>query len=107
MIQDSRTVELDSHPFVPDTVLPSQFYATSVKLSGEQRMLLAILTDAIDCLRGKQNWLVASRPSENRRIRAQLKAETWIRGADAPFTFSRVCEVLGIDTDYLREHLLA
>jgi hypothetical protein len=86
-----------------DVILPSQYFGAigSVGLSSEQRLMLAVLVDAINIL---QAW----RPAGNSRKRRTF-AETaqWVNtsGTHYPFTFDSVCDALEIDPDVLRSRL--
>lgn len=97
--------------FNPDALLPSQFVVTQPRQAplkiGERTLLVAVLADAIGCFR---KYL---RPSNQRQRRLFAEAEAWIMDEDEPpahhpqgnpsaFSFQHVCEVLGIDADYLR-----
>lgn len=68
---------------------------------GERLLRLAVLQDAINCLmRGAQG---TGRPQSYR------DAHDWIARTDHEYTFSfvAVCEVLGLDPNSLRAHLIA
>jgi hypothetical protein len=97
--------------FEPDTIVPSQFFATLRRQApsnrGEYRLLVAVLEDAIDCF---QENVHAANKSEQRLFD---EAQGWITGEDgdtvshaddqAPgFSFEYVCDVLGLDASYLR-----
>jgi hypothetical protein len=89
----------------PDTFLPSQFYGNRVlsrHLDGEKRLMLAILRDAVECLekyRGVRN-------SSGREL--YQNALEWVGDKNTQwlFSFNNICDLLGFDPDYLREHLL-
>ena len=96
--------------FQPDTIIPSEFFATlrrqAPSKQGEYRLLVALLKDAIDCFQehahARNKW----------QQRLFDEAERWITGEDgdaiskedqAPrFSFEYVCDVLGLDAAYLR-----
>jgi hypothetical protein len=65
---------------------------------GEQRLLLAVLEDAVHTL---QRYADAS-DSHGRRL--FLDALAWFRSDEtgSPFAFVTVCEALGLDAGYLR-----
>ena len=94
-------------PFEPNMVVPSQFFATLPRQApsngGEYRLLVALLKDAVE--RFQKHVLTG-----NRRF---AEAAQWIMGEDADtvrhakdqvpgFSFEYVCDVLGLDADYLR-----
>ena len=87
-----------------DAVLPEQFFDTLRSRehnSPEKALLLAILEDAINCYR--------------KHARAQGKAEKesfqeakqWLmgEGEDWIFSFGNVCELLGLDPQFVRRGL--
>jgi hypothetical protein len=90
--------------FVPDTLLPIQYFdAMRHKhlLSGEKRLVLSVLEDAVECF---MKYIDASTKKSQRLFR---DAEVWITLKDKKwvFSFDNVCEALGIDPDYLRRGL--
>jgi hypothetical protein len=88
--------------FGADIILPSQFFdgMGGQNLSAEQRLMLAVLVDAINVLQG---W---NRRTSARKRRDFAEAGKWIttRG-DAPFSFDNICEALNINPEMLRERL--
>jgi hypothetical protein len=89
---------------LPDIMLPSQFFelvGSARNFSSEQRLLLAVLTDAINVLR-------VSRVSPNRLHRESFdEASCWIfeDGLSSPLSFDHVCDALGVDAERLRRRL--
>ena len=86
-------------------VLPAQLFpefASEGCLSGEKRLMLAVLKDAIDI------FLKHAESSEPRTQRLFLETVEWIRSDDAlaPFSFLNVCEALGLSPSCLRRGLL-
>ena len=88
-----------------DIILPSQYFDAigSGGLSCEQRLMLAVLVDAINSLQG---W---HRLGSARKRRAFAEAAQWVntRGTGYPFSFDSICDVLGIDPAILRDRLSA
>jgi len=86
-----------------DIILPSQYFGSlgSVGLSGEQRLMLAVLVDAINVL---QIW--KGKGSTRGRLNF-AEAAQWVntRGTLHLFSFDGVCEGLGIDSELLRARL--
>jgi hypothetical protein len=86
-----------------DVILPSQYFGSlgSVGLSSEQRLMLAVLVDAINVLQGWQ------RVGSARKRRAFAEAAQWVntRGTNYPFSFDSLCDALEIDPDVLRSRL--
>jgi hypothetical protein len=89
---------------LPDVILPSQFFESvgAQPFSSEQRLMLAVLIDAI-------NVLGDCGDSPNRRKRYQCnEASSWIfadRSITSPLSFDHVCEALGVDAERLRRLL--
>ena len=88
---------------LPDTILPSQFFesAGSQTFSSEQRLVLAVLIDAI-------NVLGDSRVSPNRRKRDSFnEASSWVfaDGITSPLSFDHVCDAISVDAESLRRRL--
>ena len=86
-----------------DIILPSQYFGSigSVGLSGEQRLVLAVLVDAINVL---QSWKGAGRWHKRRNF---AEAAQWVntRGTTHPFSFDSVCDALEIESELLRSRL--
>ncbi|HKV53042.1 MAG TPA: hypothetical protein VJN94_00230 [Candidatus Binataceae bacterium] len=86
-----------------DIILPSQYFGAlgSAGLCSEQRLMLAVLVDAINVLQG---W---HRLGNARKRRAFAEAAQWVntRGTGYPFSFDSICDALGIDSDILRARL--
>jgi hypothetical protein len=100
----------DSFPLKLEFVLPEQFFSTSrVHETGERLLLAAILEDALMCF---QRFLFASSQRHRRLFR---EAERWImerrrrpfenERMSPYFSFERVCDVLGLDADGVRDRL--
>jgi len=70
--------------------------------SGPRALMLAVLTDAVQCIEQGRR----SRRFRARRLAAE--AEAWVRSnsRDWPFSFVNLCEVLGFDPDAFRRRLL-
>ena len=89
---------------IPDVILPSQFFELvgGQTLSSEQRLMLAILADAINILR---EYRVS--PKRDKR-KSFNETSSWI-SAKGSFTrslsFDHVCEALGLDAESLRRRL--
>jgi hypothetical protein len=86
-----------------DVILPSQFFSAmgGGGLCAEQRLMLAVLVDAINILQG---W---HRLGSARKRRAFAEAGQWVntRGTHYPFSFDSICDALSIDPDILRQRL--
>jgi hypothetical protein len=105
MAMDQAKHEMDATDSIgfADIILPSQFYGAmgGGGLCSEQRLMLAVLVDAINILQG---W---NRTGSARKRRAFAEAGQWVgtRGTSYPFSFDSVCDALGIDSEVLRGRL--
>ncbi len=92
--------------FEPDTVLPPQYLETICRkapLEAEQKLILAVLEDAVSCF---QNYFAARDKIGTSLFR---EAEEWIllQGkSNWFFSFDYICETLGLNPGYVREGLL-
>jgi hypothetical protein len=86
-----------------DLILPSQFFELVGKsrFTSEQRLMLAVLADAINIL---QDWR-ASLSLRKRRL--FIEAARWVLtpGSHVPFSFDNVCDALDISSEALRQRL--
>jgi hypothetical protein len=86
-----------------EIMVPSQFHppASEAWWPGEKRLMLAVLTDAIDIL--------TKGPGVNGSRRRRVFEETsdWLARDDAdwPCSFVRVCDALGLDVRAVRQAL--
>jgi hypothetical protein len=93
-----------SDVLAPALVLPDQFFAEFAKRPGidsERRLMLAVLEDAVQCY---QRYALA------RDARGQHEfeeARRWVESHERewPYSFENICDVLGLDIDYIREGL--
>jgi len=88
---------------LPDVLLPSQFFELlrAQPFSSEQRLMLAVLADAINVLR-------EHRVSANRHKRMSFnEASSWVfaNGITSPLSFDQVCDALSVDAKSLRRRL--
>lgn len=91
-------------------LLPAQFFEdpqAPLKMP-ERRLMLAVLADAVQCVR---KYKAATRPSERALFN---DARRWLMARDTErdrrddriqLTFEYVCEVLGLDADAVRSRL--
>ena len=88
-----------------DAMLASQFFGLRKSVDPShrsvQRLMLAVLIDALDCFLATGAAQAYSRSGRGRR---RAEAEAWLfdAAAPAPFSFAWVCDGLGIDAGYLR-----
>ena len=92
--------------FEGDVLAPDQYleiFTRSNHLEPEQELMLAILTDAIEC--------ILKYCDEPIPLRAKLfsDAHEWLFNQDEkePFSFLNVCEILNFDPSYLRRGIQA
>jgi hypothetical protein len=103
-MRDTIVNDTFSHLLQPDTLLPSQYFAT-LKRKGahepERRLATAVLQDAVDCF---QKYL---RSHDRKGRQLFLDAEEWILSDDRswPFSFENICDLLQINAEYLRRGL--
>jgi hypothetical protein len=91
--------------FEPDTVASAQYFDNfqrKTPTEPENRLLMAVLDDAIHCF---QDNVLAEKGKSKKLFD---DAEEWVlkEGADWIFSFRNVCELLGIDPEYLRAGLM-
>ena len=89
-----------------DLILPCQYYDISGghRLTGEQRLMLALLTDAINVYQKG----VLSHITRARRL--YVDAERWIlcdHDSGEWLSFDTVCDALGIDAMHLRRRIIS
>jgi hypothetical protein len=90
-------------PFAADTVISEQFFdqLRSKHLEPEKALLLAVLEDAVHCLD-------KYRTAQDRFGKEQFRdVEKWVKqpGNDWIFSFDNVCELLGLNPQYVRHGL--
>jgi hypothetical protein len=90
--------------FQPDVLIESQYAATQtrrVHLDAERVLMFAVLRDAVSCFQDNVG-------SDCKRKQAMHRdAEEWILEKDRShlFSFENVCEILGLDPEYMRAGL--
>jgi hypothetical protein len=84
-------------------ILPSQYFGGMFDgaLCSEQRLMLAVLADAINILQDEDSMATA------RRRKAFAEAAEWVimKGTHDLFSFDTVCDALKIAPELLRERL--
>ncbi len=94
----NRSVHLSR---IPDAILPSQFFESvgARTFSSEQRLMLAVLADAIN--------LLGSTDSSKLRRRSYNEAWSWVfaKRITSSLSFDHVCDALGINAESLRRRL--
>ncbi len=82
----------------PNSILPSQYFGSVRKLTPEQRLMIAVLQDAIDCVAKHRH----ASDCRGRRLFAETAHWILAEEADWPFSFASICAVLDIDVDAVR-----
>jgi len=99
----SESEERGGQLLEPNTILPSQFFSQrgACRWTGEQRLMAAILEDAITV------YSKSSAPKGSKARQILRETERWLRSRDRTWTFSflRVCEMLGLDPVAIRRVL--
>lgn len=84
----------------PDVLMDFEFskiYRQKAQLQPEERLMFAVLTDAIECF---QKYLDAK---SRKQLALSNSAEAWILSNNhSPFSFENICETLNINPVYLR-----
>lgn len=91
--------------FAPDFLVPAQYYDLTRRrsgLDGETRLVYAVLEDAVRCYVKHASATHGMRRALFDEVRGWFHAQTM---TPSPFTFGYVCDVLGVDPDYLRAQL--
>jgi hypothetical protein len=91
--------------FQPDMLVYAQYFEglhRKALLEPEKKLMLAILEDAVNCF---QNNVLAR---SGRRKRLFKEVEEWFLEEDDDwlFSFGYICEVLGLNSQYVRRGLL-
>ena len=90
--------------FQLDTLLPVEYFETfrrTIPIEPEKKLMLAVLADALTCF---QKYLSARKRKGKNLFR---DADEWIFGDndDHLFSFENICEVIGLDPQYVRRLL--
>jgi len=85
----------------PDLILPSQHYGPRRKQAPEQRLMIAVLQDALDCV---EKYRFATGKHGRQFFR---EARRWFLAdeADWPYSFECICGVLDLDANAVRQRL--
>lgn len=88
----------------PELLMPSQFFCDRGALSGEKRLMMAVLEDAIACYQKYVN------NHQDPQARFEYhSARIWIESMDEewPYSFINICEALEIEHRSFRKKLIA
>ena len=89
-----------------DPIIADSFFSSNVRngpAGAERELMLAVLSDAIECYWKYQN------SAKRSAIRLYQDAKNWIFAErdSLPFSFKVVCETLELDPGYIRRGILA
>lgn len=92
--------------FAPDTLLAGQYFDRVRRrkdLTGEQRLMCAVIEDAIDV------YLKHAATTVRHHRESFDDAERWIESEDRTwiYAFETICDYLGLDSTYVRRGLRA
>jgi hypothetical protein len=105
-VSEADLQERSAGLFEPDSLLPTQYFdriRRRTDLTGEQRLMFAIIEDAVDVY---LRHSAATRPHFRELF---ARAERWIESDDSfwVLSFPDVCDHLGLDSRSLRRGLRA
>jgi hypothetical protein len=82
-------------------ILPSQHFGARKLLVPEQRLMIAVVQDAINCI---EKYRFAT---DRRGRRLFDEVTQWLGAKDTswPYSFESICEVLGLDANAVRHRL--
>ena len=88
-------------PFIPEAILPVQYWRRRKLDEPWQRLMMAVLLDGIRCYQA--NFTATT----HKRRLLFMEAEEWLfAGSESgPFACETVCHAIGIDPQYLRAGL--
>ena len=83
------------------SILPSQYFETHRKQAPEQRLMIAVLRDAINCV---EKYRFAT---DHRGRRLFDEARRWVLAGETDwlYSFARICDIRDLDPDAVRQRL--
>ncbi len=84
-----------------DIILPSQHFGTPRLQAPEQRLMIAVLHDAFDCV---EKYRCAT-SSQGRRLFREAKQWFLADEIEWPYSFESICAVLDLDANAVRQRL--
>ena len=85
----------------PGVVLPSQYYGPPRKQTPEQRLMIAVLQEALDCF-AKYRFAT---DMHGRRLFDEARQWLLASEPDWPYSFERICAALDLDSAAVRQRL--
>ena len=98
MNQFDRTVSVDP-------IIAAAFFGSSSRsgpVSAERELMIAVLSDAIECFWKYRN----SRAALAIRLYQEAKAWLFADNENQPFSFQNICQTLGLESSYIRRGIL-
>ena len=105
VLNPARVEEIVENVFQADGLAAHEYFDTQRRqthLEPEKDLMLAILADAVRCYRSYG----FSRASSSRRLYRDAEKWLWSNQENWPFSFTNICEVLGLEPFFLRRGLL-
>jgi hypothetical protein len=102
---DQEIEERISSLFHPDTIAAPEYFESLDRRTSQdpsKKLMLAILEDGLKCFLAN----LSARGGKNKQL--FVEAEQWImaEGSDEIFSFGSICEVLGLNPQYVRRGLV-
>jgi hypothetical protein len=85
----------------PDIILPSQHFGPRRKQAPEQRLMSAVLYDALACVEKHR----CATDTRGRRLFHEAKQWFLAEETDWPYSFECICGVLDLDANAVRQRL--
>jgi hypothetical protein len=84
-----------------DIMLPSQYFGPPRRQAPEERLMIAVLRDALDCIEKYRS----AATKQGRQL--YYEANQWFLAdeADWPYSFEWICTLLELDSNAVRERL--
>lgn len=102
MVEVAWSLRMASGSFDPEDHLVFPQVFSSGSRGGEERLMLAVLQDAVECF---QQYAVSEQPFEKKLFQ---EAENWILASNTDwiFSFENICDTLQLNPGYIRSGLL-
>lgn len=84
-----------------DILLPSQLFGPRRKQAPEQRLMIAVLQDALDCVEKHRS----ATDTHGRRLFSDAQQWFLANETDWPYSFECICELLDLDANAVRQRL--
>ena len=84
-----------------DPVMPSQMLGPRRSQTPEERLLIAVLMEAVDCVEKYR----AATDVDGRRLFSDVKLWLLAETTDWPYSFQSICDLMGLDAGAVRHRL--